>query len=92
MAARLRGALEDLVSSGAVTGLGFSQPTQANAVFATLPREAIEVLRERFHFYDWDAAKNEVRWMCSFDTTEEDIDAFVAGIRSELAAPAEARA
>jgi len=25
-----------------------------------------------------------VRWMCSFDTTEEDIDAFVAAIRHEL--------
>ena len=39
-----------------------------------------------FRFYDWDAAKNEVRWMCSFDTTEDDIDAFVAAIARETAA------
>ena len=39
---------------------------------------------ERVRFYDWDAAKGEVRWMCSFDTSEDDIDAFVAGIRDEL--------
>ena len=39
----------------------------------------------RFRFYDWDAAKNEVRWMCSFDTTEADIDAFVAAIARETA-------
>ncbi|MCP2031373.1 threonine aldolase [Okibacterium sp. HSC-33S16] len=90
MAARLRGALDELVSTGAVTGLRFSQPTQANAVFATLPAESIEVLREKFHFYDWDAAQREVRWMCSFDTTEADIDAFVEGIRTELATDARA--
>jgi threonine aldolase len=35
-------------------------------------------LRQSFRFYDWDAAKNEVRWMCSFDTSESDVDAFVA--------------
>ena len=35
-------------------------------------------LRKAFRFYDWDASKNEVRWMCSFDTTEDDVDAFVA--------------
>ncbi len=87
MAARLRDSLEQLVASGAITGLGFSQPTQANAVFATLPTDAANRLRERFHFYDWDATRHEVRWMCSFDTTEADIDAFVDGIRDELSVP-----
>ncbi|MET0843691.1 MAG: low specificity L-threonine aldolase [Mycetocola sp.] len=86
MAKRLRTSLEELVASGAVTGLSFSQPTQSNAVFAVLPTDAANRLRETFHFYDWDASKGEVRWMASFDTTEADIDAFVAGIRSELAA------
>ena len=42
-------------------------------------------LRERFAFYDWDAARREVRWMCSFDTTPEDVDAFAAALREELA-------
>ena len=42
-------------------------------------------LREPFRFYDWEASKNEVRWMTAFDTTEADIDAFVEGIRAELA-------
>jgi len=31
-------------------------------------------------FYDWDAARSEVRWVCSFDTHEDDIDAFVSDI------------
>lgn len=85
MAARLRTSLEALIVAGEAPGLAFSQPTQANAVFATLPAGVPDRLRERFRFYDWDAAKGEVRWMCSFDTTEADIDAFVAAIREELA-------
>ena len=63
------------------------QPTQANGVFATLPDGVADRLRESFRFYDWDAAKNEVRWMCRFDTTEADIDAFVAAIARETAHP-----
>lgn len=55
-----------------------TQATQSNGVFATLPDGVADQLREQFHFYDWDAARNEVRWMCSFDTQEADVDAFVA--------------
>jgi threonine aldolase len=51
-----------------------------------LPAEAAERLRESFRFYDWNPATGEVRWMCGFDTTEEDIDAFVAAVTRELAA------
>jgi threonine aldolase len=86
MAARLRGALDVAIASGSIAGLSFSQPTQANGVFATLPAGVADTLRESFRFYDWDAARNEVRWMCSWDTTEADIDAFVAAITRELAA------
>ncbi|KQU04432.1 threonine aldolase [Rhodococcus sp. Leaf7] len=85
MAARLRSSLEALVDAGDAPGLGFSQPTQANAVFATLPAGVADRLRERFRFYDWDASRGEVRWMCSFDTTEADVERFVEAIRTELA-------
>lgn len=85
MATRLRSSLEASVASGAITGLGFSQATQSNGVFATLPAGVADRLRERFRFYDWDAARGEVRWMCSWDTTEDDIDAFVSAIEGELA-------
>jgi len=84
MAARLRGSLEASIASGAISGLSFSQPTDANAVFAVLPDGVADTLRESFRFYDWDAAANEVRWMASFDTTEDDIDTFVAAITAEL--------
>ena len=78
MAQRLRGAVEAGLADGSIAGVGFTQPTQSNGVFATLPDGVADRLRERFRFYDWDASRNEVRWMCSFDTSEEDVDAFVA--------------
>jgi threonine aldolase len=84
MAARLRGALDELISSGAISGLSFSQPTQANAVFAVLANDAADRIRARYRFYDWDRAAGQVRWMCSFDTTEADVDGFVEAIREEL--------
>lgn len=85
MARRLRDALDAGIAAGDLPGLGFSQATQSNGVFAVLPAGVADRLREGgFRFYDWDAAKGEVRWMCSFDTSEDDIDAFVAGIREEL--------
>ena len=80
MAARLRGALEEL----ALPGLSFSQPTQANAVFAVLDNAAADRIREKVRFYDWDRAAGQVRWMTAFDTTEADVDAFVETIRAEL--------
>jgi threonine aldolase len=86
MAARLRGALEAAIAAGSISNLSFSQPTEANAVFAVLPAGVADTLRQSFRFYDWDAATGEVRWMTSFDTTESDIDAFVAAITRELAA------
>jgi len=80
MAARLRGALEEL----ALPGLSFSQPTQANAVFAVLDNSAADRIREKVRFYDWDRAAGQVRWMTAFDTTEADVDSFVETIRAEL--------
>jgi threonine aldolase len=86
MARRLRDALDAGIAADELPGLGFTQETQSNGVFATLPLGVADRLRARgFRFYDWDAARGEVRWMCSFDTSEADIDAFVAGIREELA-------
>ena len=82
MAARLRAALE----VDRLAGVQFTQKTQANAVFAILPPGVADRLREHFRFYDWNPPTSEVRWMTAFDTTEADIDAFVAAITKELAA------
>lgn len=85
MAARLRGSLEELLAAGVISGLGFSQPTQANGVFAVLDNDAADRIREKVRFYDWNRATGEVRWMTAFDTTAADVDHFVDVIRHELA-------
>jgi threonine aldolase len=51
-------------------------PVEANGVFAQIPREAIAKIQERYFFYVWDAEESVARWMCSFDTTEEDVREF----------------
>ena len=83
MAARLRAGLAD------APGLALTQPTLVNAVFATLPRAAVARLRERHRFYDWGPGETpervEVRWMCAWDTTPEDVDGFVADVHRTLA-------
>jgi threonine aldolase len=66
-------------------GVRIVRPVQANAVFAVLAPEVTERLQERFAFYVWDEATGEVRWMCSWDTTEADVDAFAAAVAEEAA-------
>jgi threonine aldolase len=51
-------------------------PVEANGVFAQIPREAIQKIQERYFFYVWREEESVVRWMCSFDTTEEDVREF----------------
>jgi len=68
-----------------VPGVTITQSVDANAVFARLPMDRIAALQARRQFLVWDASTAEVRWMCSFDTTEEDVDAFVSEIRDTLA-------
>ena len=52
------------------------QKVEANGVFAQIPRRAIPALRRKYFFYTWDEADSIVRWMCSWDTAEEDVRDF----------------
>jgi threonine aldolase len=80
MAARLADAVSE------VPGVQITRPVQANAVFAILPQSVIASLQREYPFYVWDEAAGEVRWMCSWDTTEEDVDGFATAVRDALAA------
>lgn len=51
---------------------------ESNGVFAQIPPRAIDKIKERYFFYPWIEEESIVRWMCSFDTTEEDVKDFVA--------------
>lgn len=84
--ARNANAMAALLSREAakVPGVRIVQPTQANEVFAKLPRAAIAPLQDACFFYTWDEAEDVVRWVCSWDTTEDDVRGFVAAMRKVL--------
>jgi threonine aldolase len=79
MAVRLADAVRD------VPRLEITRPVQTNAVFALLPPAVTASLQRDYPFYVWDESIGEVRWMCSWDTTEADVDGFAAAVRSALA-------
>jgi len=56
-------------------------PVDANGVFAQIPRDAIEKIRDRYFFYTWSEEESVVRWMCSFDTTEQDVGEFAQFVK-----------
>src|SRR5437868_7203394 len=60
-----------------IPGIEIICPVQANGVFARIPQRAIKKLQKKYFFYVWNEEESVVRWMCSFDTTEEDIRDFV---------------
>ena len=60
-----------------IAGVKVVYPVEANGVFVQIPRQAIKKIQERYFFYPWVEEESVVRWMCSFDTTEEDILEFV---------------
>lgn len=72
MAKKLHEAVKDIPS------VEITQPVEANAVFAKIPASMVPKLQEKFFFYVWDESTSEVRWMCSFDTQEKDIEEFRA--------------
>lgn len=78
MAARLADGVRD------VPGVTITQRVESNAVFAVIPKDATDRLLETFHFYRWNAATGEVRWMTNWATTADDVDEFVAAIREAV--------
>jgi threonine aldolase len=64
-----------------IEGIEITQPVQSNALFFILPKEITDKLRERYFFYDWDESRNEMRLVCSWDTTDEDIEQFVSYLK-----------
>lgn len=67
-----------------IDGVKVMYPVQVNSVFVQLPRQVWTSLQNDYFFYDWDEDADVVRWMCSFDTTESDIDNFVCALKKYL--------
>ncbi len=78
MASRLYEATSD------IPGVTHEGPPEANSLFPVLPAEAIEPLREWCFFWPWDLERNQVRWMTAWDTTEDDVNRFAAGVAATV--------
>lgn len=59
-----------------ISGIRIGYPVEANGVFAQIPRAAISRIQKRYFFYVWNEEESVVRWMCSFDTTADDVREF----------------
>lgn len=79
---RMAALLADGIRS--IPGIALTQETETNGVFARVPAEHVPALQEKSFFYVWNEATSEVRWMTSFDTTDVDIEGFIALIRETV--------
>ena len=78
MANRLRSALNGLPEIKPMF------PTESNAVFVEMPGDVIEAMhRKDWRFYTF-IGEGGCRLMCSWDTTEEDVDGFVGDLSAIL--------
>ncbi len=59
-----------------IPGVRVAWKVESNGVFAQIPRHAVEKIKALYFFYPWIEEECIVRWMCSFDTTEEDVKEF----------------
>ncbi len=59
-----------------IQGVKMVWKVEANGVFVQIPRHAVEKIKARYFFYMWIEEECIVRWMCSFDTTEDDVRDF----------------
>ena len=73
MAARLHAGIEAL-------GVEIPNPTQANAVFPILDPAVTVALQQKFRFYVWNQTTGQVRLMCAWDTSEDDVDRLIAAL------------
>ena len=79
---KMAGLLESEVRS--IEAIKITQEVQTNGIWAIIPKDKIEKLQEEYFFWVWDEHAGEVRWLCSFDTTEKDIKGFVALLKEQL--------
>jgi len=74
MASRLHTATSGL------PGVELTAPPQVNSLFPILGADVSKVLQDWSFFWPWDPGRRQFRWMTAWDTTDDDVDAFAAGV------------
>lgn len=78
MAQRLEEKIRD------VADLNLLYPVEANILFAKMPKPAIDVLQKTYAFYELDAVNHVARFVTSWNTSKEDVDAFAEAIQKAV--------
>ena len=69
----------------AIPGVRIAYPVHTNAVFARIPAAAVQLMHQHgWRFYTGMVTSDESRLMCSWDTTTDDVDAFVNDLRGSV--------
>ncbi len=68
-----------------IPGISILRPVETNGVFVSMPCEAAERLIKEYYFYHMGTSNQEIRWLVPYDTTKDDIDAFVGAIEKSMA-------
>lgn len=82
MASRLYEGITEIAKSN--PSVVVENRAEANAVFPILPPEITEQLQQNYRFYVWNQATGQVRLMCAFDTTQEDVDGLLSRLKQLL--------
>jgi threonine aldolase len=79
-------AMAGLLAEGIETldNIRITQLVQSNGVFAIIPHDVAEKVRQQYFFYPWNEKTSEYRLMTSWDTTVGDIEGFIKILRNEL--------
>jgi threonine aldolase len=57
----------------AIPQLSLNYPVETNQIFFTAPTAWIPLIQEKIFCYPWDEAKNELRFIASWNTSEQDV-------------------
>ncbi len=64
--------------------IGLTGAPQVNSLYPFLAPPIKNLLQEWSFFWDWDLPSCQVRWMTSWDTSQEDVERFAAGVKVAL--------
>lgn len=84
MAKYFEAQLKKMIKSRAAQ-ISFTQEVETNAIYlslASLSDAQIKKLQDKYIFYVWNKETKEVRLMCSYNTTKEDVDSFVSDLKA----------
>ena len=73
-----------LYSLVADLNIGLTGAPEVNSLYPFLAPPIKKLLQEWSFFWDWDLPSSQVRWMASWDTSQEDVERFATGVKAAI--------